>query len=151
MPARVHTWLLVAACASGCGGELVDTFDACEITALLSPTAALPGETVTILGGPQTTTYDTLVQADGTRCEVLEVTRSTECADCDTCRAEHQSCGGCTDECAACVETVAFVAPDLPPGPTVLVLTNGYGTTGALDFEVLAATGSETGGTGATP
>jgi hypothetical protein len=145
MRVRAIGWALLGA-LTGCGGQLIDSFDACELTAHLAPGIAAPGEVVTLLGGPLTAPYDSLVLVDGVSAEVLEVDRSDGCLDCDTCRSETLSCGGCPVECEDCIETLTFVTPELEPGETSLVLTNAYGTTGAVPFTVAApATGTDTG------
>lgn len=140
---RVLVLLLTA--LGGCSGQLVDSFDACELTAILSPSSAAPGDLVTLLGGPLTEPYDTLVQIDGIVATVEDVERSGGCFDCDLCRSETLSCGGCTDRCVECVETLTFNAPDLAPGAYVLVLTNAYGTTGPIEFSIVGPATTDTG------
>ncbi len=144
---RAMSWVVVATLtgATGCSAQLVDSFDACEIALYVSPPAGAPGDVINVLGGPQSTVYDTLLQIDGTPAEIVDLTRSLDCVGCDSCREETLSCGGCADPCATCVETVSFVTPDISPGVKLLILTNGYGSSTPFEFTVLEATPTDTG------
>jgi hypothetical protein len=139
----------VSVALGSCGPQLVDTYDACDLTADLSAPSAFPGASVAMTGGPFTTTWDTLVQLDGVLAQVTEVSFAGDtCSDCADCRAAALSCGDCTQRCQDCVSSVSFVVPAVGAGPTEIVLTNSYGSTGSLPFEVLGAV--DTGGTTGT-
>ncbi len=115
--------------------------------------AAAPGVRVTVRTAPLTTLADTVVIVGSTLAELDNVTRQ-DCEACDSCRTENActtcgtECSDCADVCgsapadgsAACVETVSFVAPELPAGTYPLVVQNGVGVSsaGALDIAAVA-------------
>lgn len=144
-------------------------------------TEAAPGDTVVLAGGPQTRAFDTRVEVGGLPAEVVAVERSSECSACETCRVEAEclTCGYCAGEgladarriecfgdpfeateglCGACVESVSFIVPALPPGPTTVMVLNANGASEPYPLVVTAAeplpptadTGVSTGDT-ATP
>lgn len=142
--------LLCAVAIASCNTVFVDTYDACQISATLSDPAAAPGTVVRLTGGPQTTTWDTLVQVNGALAEVVAVDQSGDCSACAECRDAATDCGSCDADCADCVETADFVVPETAAGETAVVLTNAYGSTGGVPFEVLAgAVPPDTGDSGA--
>lgn len=146
---------------TGCGPSLLDQHETCELELSTEAPEAAPGDTVVLTGGPQTRAYDTRVEVGGIPAEVVEVTRSTECSSCDDCRVEAEclACGYCAGEileetrraqcfgdpfagtggvCGDCVETVSFVMPELPPGPTTVVVLNANGASEPQAFVVRA-------------
>jgi len=160
--------------AVSCATVTVDVSETCELDALLEPTAALPGATVNVSGGPYTVVRDTHVEVGGVAAEVSFVLREG-CDECDACRelAECAPCGPCFGEtldaetrvscfgdgladppvipvCDACVESLAFVIPAAAPGgSTTVQIINANGATRPLPFEVLAPP-ADTGSTGDT-
>jgi hypothetical protein len=106
----------------------------------MSPTEASPGESVTLVGGPYTSLYDTALLVGSTRVTPDAVTRDP-CEACDDC-FEREECLLCTDcdecdaDCADCVESVVFTVPSLPPGTHDVRLLNRHGESNAVPLRV---------------
>lgn len=146
-------WLTLALAA--CEAQLVDTYDACDLDGALSTPEARVGDVVVLTGGPLTTTWDTLVQVDGTLAEITTLSRDAiACFDCDSCRDEAFDCVSCDETCLPCVESISFVVPAVRTGVVSVVLTNAYGSTGPLALTIVAPSDTglptTTGGTGET-
>jgi hypothetical protein len=156
---------MLAALLAGCTSANFDPFESCELELVPAVASARAGDEVVLGGGPLTAAYDTRVEVGGVPAEVVSVERSAECSTCETCRLEADCliCGTCLgaelDEarrvecfgdpfegtegvCGECEESLAFVVPPLPAGPTTVVVINGAGTSGALPFEILGDAGA---------
>ena len=129
---------------AGCGVGLSDVYQQCDLEIVLAPDTAAPGARVVATGGPFSEPYDTTVTVAGLVADDLEIER-IDCDTCDECRegAECLSCGtcvACVEECAPCVETLAFSVPTgAPPGATTVAVLNAFGGSDAIPFTVLAA------------
>lgn len=132
--------LLLAACDVVFGTSVPTcTLD----TPVATPAEAASGETVTLRMHPLTESYDTVVTVGSVRAANVVVTRA-ECDACDTCRTANActACGTCTaceEDCASCVETVAFTVPDVEASTYELRVTNAHGTSGAGAIVVRAS------------
>jgi len=160
-------WLAVASALglTGCGVAAIDQFETCELDVTLEVASAAPGQEVVLLGGPQTSPYDTRVEVGGVPAEVVGIERNAACSTCETCRtdAECLVCGTCLGAalddanrvacfgdpfegtkgiCGDCEEQVAFVVPQLPAGPTTIVVLNRNGASAPLAFAIEGATSS---------
>ena len=120
-----------------CKGVLLDTFDACDISGTLVPTSGLAGDTVRVSGGPFTTTWDTIIQVDGAQAEILDISFDGDCTDCLICKDSEIDCTQCDEECVSCVESIGFIVPNVSSGDVSVVLTNAYGSTGSIPFQVV--------------
>lgn len=126
-----------------CNTTTVATYDDCSVSITPTPAAGLPGDVITLDGGPFSATWDTVVRVGGVDASVTAVTRH-DCETCDTCREEADclacgTCESCTTECAACVQQVTFLLPDVAAGAQPVVLYNEHGTSGAASVTVLGA------------
>lgn len=138
----------------GCVEPVSVEVPVCDVTLVsASPSSALPGELVTLTANPLTEDYDTAILVGGVRAEIGDVLREG-CEGCDDCRETNEcsacfaDCDACDAQCASeCVETAAFVVPELDAGPTVIELFNTHGGSERIAFEVLGAsdTGADTG------
>ena len=103
---------------AGCPQQTTTTTDLCAVEMSLSPSEALPGDTVDAVGGPFTFVADTTVRVDGFTAEVLEIERSEDCLFCDACVESagctgcERSCPDCDAICETCIETTRFVVPE---------------------------------------
>jgi len=127
------------------------SYEVCELQLSALPSAARPGETVVITGGPLSAEFDLYVAVAGVRAEVQDFAR-TECDACDTCLLDNacQACGTCipcTAVCDACVETTTITVPLAPSGDTRLTMVNVFGA-GSAPFRVQGADTAATGDTG---
>jgi hypothetical protein len=142
--------VLLAACATT--DVTVPPTCALEAPVVLDPlVAAAPGVLVTVRTAPLTTLADTVVLVGSTVAELDDVTRQ-DCTACDACRTDSActtcgaECSDCADVCgsapsdgsAACVETVRFVAPELPAATYPVVVQNGVGVSSAGALEIAA-------------
>jgi len=146
----------------GCGLSTLDLHETCDLEVELSVAEAVPGEEVVISGGPQTATYDSHVEVGGLPAVVVDVDRNGACGACETCRVDAGClvCGTClgTDleeadriacfgdpfegtegVCGECEESLVFVVPDLPAGPTTLVVVNATGISDPIPFTIAAS------------
>ena len=126
-----------------CNTTVVAGYDDCSIAINPTPAAGLPGDFITLDGGPFSVTWDTVVRVGGVDASVTDVVRA-DCDTCDTCRADADclSCGACADcdaVCATCVQTVVFLVPDVTPGVQPVVMYNQHGTSEVASVEVLGA------------
>ncbi|GDX80093.1 hypothetical protein LBMAG42_19040 [Deltaproteobacteria bacterium] len=130
----------------------------CDLAApALSPTEAAVGETVVAITGPLTESWDTTVSVGSTPASGVVVTRQ-DCDACDECVAAAEcnvclECDECITDCAACVETVSFVVPEVALGATTVTITNLHAASAPVAFTVVEAaadTGTDTGDTGDT-
>ena len=132
---------------AGCPQQTTTPTDLCAVEMSLSPSEALPGDTVDAVGGPFTFVADTTVRVDGFTAEVLEIERSEDCLFCDACVESagctgcERSCPDCDAICETCIETTRFVVPEVPPGERPVVLLNRYGATDSESLLVLGDTG----------
>ena len=127
----------------GCNTAVVASYDDCSIAVTPTPESGLPGDVITLEGGPFSATWDTVVRVGGVDATVTDVVR-TSCDTCDTCRADAGclACGACADcdaDCAPCVQTVLFLVPDVTPGIQPVVLYNQHGTSDVASLTVLGA------------
>ena len=125
---------------TACETTTSDTLTNCEVTISLDAEHGLPGDEVTALGAPLSTTYDSLVSFNGTTAEVVDVIRD-DCTLCDTCREEAAcapcgTCLPCLAQCDLCEESISFIVPNLPTGNTTVTLVNAFGTSMPVPFEI---------------
>jgi hypothetical protein len=132
---------VIALFLAGCVQSEALTYTTCDVAATLDPPSAAVGDTVVATGAPFTEPYDTLLQVGGYSSQIVDVVRD-DCDTCDSCRDEAlcttcETCAECEEACAPCVQTITFVVPEGPaPGPTSVVIRNGFGSSPALPFEV---------------
>lgn len=151
---------------AACGGtDALDIYEVCAIDVTLEPTSGAPGTEISVVGTPLTEVRDTRLLVGGVRATVTSVVRES-CDTCDICRV-YSSCPPCgiclglgtgleqagldrvqcfgdpladppvIGDCAACVETMTFVVPDVTAGPTSVLIMNRNGQSEAVAFEVL--------------
>ncbi len=133
------TVLLLTACLLSTEGTEI-TLDQCDVAITLGDPSALPGDVLTLGGGPFTVEYDTVVSVDGQPAQVIEVTRD-DCTGCDQCREfagcdECGPCSECEDSCSTCRQTVDFEVPQVAAGDASVVLVNHYATSNAVTLTV---------------
>lgn len=158
--------LALAGLSSGCSTTATYVADRCDVNVLdVTPAEAAPGAEVTVVGGPLTRDWDTIVLVAGVSASIAGLDREG-CSECDSCRSA-ASCNACDDcdDCdatcdALCVESVRFVLPELPPGRAELRLINAHGGSLAAELLVLEPavdtgaaedTASDSGGDTAAP
>jgi len=139
---------------AGCEDQVDVSFVQCELEIALFPTEGVVGADVVATGRPFSDISDTSVRFGGAEAQLLDVARD-DCSVCDTCRTNAVPacdvcvvCPQCRSECADCVQTVTFRVPEVPPGETSVVVTNGYGVSPPLPFTVLAPDTGDTGDSG---
>jgi len=154
---------------AGCSPVIADEFETCTVDVTLDRALGAPGDTITGTGTPFTDVQDTLVLVGGATATISEVDRSEDCYACDTCRldAACAPCGLCsgilldaserldcfgdplasppiTGACNTCTQSMSFVVPDLPPGPTTVFVLNRNGQSDSIRFTVLPAPAATT-------
>ena len=141
---KAYLLLVLGLSLFGCDQNRDPTFEQCELEAELTPAAAVVGEAVVAEGRQFTTVLDTVVTVGGASAMVVAVER-TDCDTCDSCRADSRSnctlcgtCEACEEACATCVEALTFEVPEQEPGSAPVQITNGYGASFPIAFEVLA-------------
>ncbi len=144
---------LLALFLAACAPTTQSFYYQCALDVETDPVSAAVGDEVVIFGGPMTERYDTLVQVGGITAELVDVAREG-CDECDACQADAgclacTACLDCADSCASCEQTATFIVPEIAAGATTVVVTNGFGASPAVAFEVLPA-GQDTGDTGDT-
>ena len=135
--------LVASAGLTACNDDNDITFEQCELDLELAPATAAPGDAVTATGRPQSERLDTAVRVEGVEAEVVSVERTAACSACDACRESEtvdcgacETCEACASECADCAEVTTFTVPDVPAGPVSVVVTNRFGTSEPIPFEV---------------
>ena len=133
-------FLLFCFTLTACETTTSDTLTTCEVAISLDVEHGLPGDEVTAVGTPLSTTYDSIISFDGSAAEILDVSRE-DCALCDTCREENACapCGACIPclaQCNLCDESISFVIPQVPTGDTTVTLINAFGTSLAVPFQI---------------
>ena len=147
--------LLLILLVSGCDYEDVFLFSSCDVEATITPASGVPGDEVLATGGPFTEVYDTTVNFDGVYGEVTSVNR-LDCEFCDSCREDVGclACGPCEPceaACETCAESMIIVVPKVEAGVSTVTITNGFGTTKGLEFNIVGeTTTTETGSTTTT-
>lgn len=126
----------------------------CQVElAELTPTEALPGETVVLTGKPMSTAADSALWIGGESVQVTDVTRS-DCEVCDACKVTQgcvdcgEDCDACDADCLPCMETLSFTAPELSAGQYSLQLFNLYGASESALSLTLGESPTDTGDTG---
>lgn len=125
----------------GCATFNAPSFSVCELRLDAEPAEGVPGDEVTLRGGPQSWAADTAIRVGGVAGDVLSVERDDSCLVCDACRvaAECLACGACPDcaeLCEPCVETLAVRIPSAPAGATRIDVVNRFGS-GSAAFRIL--------------
>lgn len=136
--------LLLILLVSGCDYEDVFLFSSCDVEATITPSSGLPGDEVMATGGPFTEVYDTTVNFDGIYGEVTSVNRF-DCELCDSCREDVAClacgpCEPCESACETCAESMFIIVPKVEAGVSAVTITNGFGTTNGLEFDVVGET-----------
>ncbi len=157
---------LLTLLALGCGTTAGDIYEVCTIDAALEPSSGLPGEVVSVTGGPFSevsgeAARDTRVEVGGVAATVVSVVREG-CDACDTCRDEAgcPPCGLCngrlleqarrldcfgdpfadpptTGDCGACEQSMTFEIPaGAPIGPTTVWIVTRDGASDPIPFVV---------------
>jgi hypothetical protein len=139
-------WLLAAALtvsATGCDTSESFSPSPCDVSLRsLEPGQAWVGDRVDLTGRPFTSAYDTAVYVGSERATILSIAREG-CEACDDC-LDDEGCSGCDDcdacdpLCDQCIETVAFVVPQVEAGPAAVQLFNRHGESDELELEVLS-------------
>jgi hypothetical protein len=99
------------------------------------------GDTVSALGHPMTSVWDTAVYVGDVRASLIDVTRDG-CETCDECREQAgcdacSECASCAEECTdTCVEHVQFVVPEISAGESNVSMYNGHGQSNGLPLHV---------------
>lgn len=124
----------------GCNPDILEQYRVCLVTGDPMPAEAAPGDVVLLRGAPMSEPFDTVVRVGGVVAEVMSVERDG-CTACDACRAEEgcSSCGPCPDcdaDCGGCEQALSFLVPDIPGGPTVIMVYNQHGTSAPIPFQV---------------
>ena len=125
----------------------------CEVELVsLEPASAEVGAEVLLVASPLSESWDTAVLVGGERAQLLGLSREgcDACIEDNECSSCLSDCDPCDAQCAAdCTESVSFLVPELPAGPTTVELFNTHGGSQRIAFEVLDSvdTGStDTGG-----
>ena len=135
--------LMLCGLLTGCLTQSAPVFHQCELDLTLDTDAAQVGAEVTATGRPLTSVFDTSVRVGGADAEIVDVDRpSPFCEGCDQCRIDSgcnvcETCDACELSCVDCIEVATFAVPDVEPGDAPVVVSNGYGTSWAIPFEVL--------------
>ncbi|HMV66974.1 MAG TPA: hypothetical protein PKA64_09000 [Myxococcota bacterium] len=130
---RLPLLALCAALAGSCAAAVGEQFESCTLeVAPASEHEVAAGDAYTLIGGPQSTPWDSRVQVGGVRADVLDIAREG-CGDCDACRASEDcgacgACDACDAFCDGCTESLTFRVPALDEGTWDVVLLNRYGT-----------------------
>ena len=135
--------LLVLA-LTACDEQATYTIERCEIQILdVAPSVVQADESVTIIGYPFTTIWDTVVALNGSETEVVSIERSN-CNDCDSCR-EINACSPCNDcdQCdlickSECTESLDFIVPTDVMTPGSLQISNSYGQSQQIPIDIVA-------------
>lgn len=142
-------WILSIFGWMGCTTETFDTYEDCVLDVSISPIEGRVGDTILATGTPFSEPYDTNIVFAGLDSEILQFDRQ-DCAQCELCQASElcdlcDTCAPCETACSTCVETMEFLVPASPEGPTTVQIWNRFGQSAPLQFEVLPPEEKDTG------
>ncbi len=134
--------LLIVSFLMACGTQSVDITEDCDVRIFaLTPTMGSAGTIVSAETAPITSIWDTAVYVNNERAEITEIQRDN-CDACDQCKTDFaclacDDCDACDEICRTeCVESLAFIVPELDPTDAQVVIYNGHGGSNPSPFSV---------------
>ncbi|MFT7520060.1 MAG: hypothetical protein ACI9MC_002204 [Kiritimatiellia bacterium] len=133
--------MLTLLMVGGCLTPTASSFNQCELDLSLDVPTGAPGDEVTVSGRPLTAELDTEIRVGGVTAAIIDMDRA-DCEPCDSCRLNAdctvcEKCATCDEICVTCDEYATFVVPAVAAGDAPVVVSNGYGLSDSLSFEVV--------------